>query len=70
METESGTLAVRKDFTVIDTRTYGTDVQVVSKKGNSAVVKVQSYVDGKEDTVVEVQMIYENGAWRLDSPTY
>ena len=33
-------------------------------------VKVQSYVDGKEDAVVEVQMIYENGAWRLDSPTY
>ena len=70
METEGGTLAVRKDFTVIDTRTYGTDVQVVSKKGNSAVVEVQSYVDGKEDAVVEVQMVYENGAWRLDSPTY
>ena len=70
METEGGTLAVRKDFDVIDTRTYGTDVQVISKKGNSAVVKVQSYVDGKEDAVVEVQMIYENGAWRLDSPTY
>lgn len=70
METEDGTLAVRKDFNIIDTRTYGADVQVVSKKGNSAVVKVQSYVDGKEDAMVEVQMIYENGAWRLDSPTY
>ncbi len=70
METEGGTLAVRKDFTVIDTRTYDADVQVVRKKGNSAVVKVQSYVDGKEDAVVEVQMIYEKGAWRLDSPTY
>ncbi len=33
-------------------------------------MKVQSYVDGKEDAVVEVQMIYEKGAWRLDSPTY
>lgn len=70
METEGGTLAVRKDFTVIDTRTYGTDMQIISKKGNSAVVRVQSYVNEKEDAVVEVQIIYENGAWRLDSPTY
>lgn len=70
METESGILAVRKELSVIEARTYSTDVQVISKKGNSAVVEVQSYVDGKEDTVVEVQIIWENGAWRLDSPTY
>ncbi len=70
METEGGTLAVRKDFTVIDTRTFGDDMKVISKSRNKAVVEVQSYVDGKADVSVEVQMIYESGAWRLDSPTY
>lgn len=70
MESEGGILAVRREFTAIDTRTYSEDIRIVSKSGNSAVVEAQSYVDGKEDVLVKVQMVYENGAWRLDSPTY
>ena len=75
METENGTLAVHKDLSVIDARTYSAEdgdmqVEVIRKKGNTAVVKVQSDVDGAEDVTVEIQMIYEEDGWRLDSPTY
>lgn len=75
METENGILAVHKDLSVIDARTYGTaekeqQVEVIQKKGNTAVVKAQSYLHGEADMSVEIQLIYEDGAWRLDSPTY
>ncbi len=75
METENGTLAVHKDLSVIDARTYSTEgespqVEVIRKKGDTAVVKAQSYVDGEADVSVEIQLIYEEGTWRLDSPTY
>lgn len=75
METENGTLAVHKDLSVIDARTYSIEgeppqIEVIEKKGNTAVVKAQSYVDGEADVTVEIQLIYEGGAWRLDSPTY
>ncbi len=75
METENGILAVHRELSAIDIRTYSTaktgqQVEVIQKKGNTAVVKAQSYLHGEEDVAVEIQLIYENGAWRLDSPTY
>lgn len=73
LETDAGTLAVHKELSVMDARTYDTEeenIEVLRKSGNSAVVEAQSYVDGEADVTVEVQMIYEDGAWRLDSPTY
>ncbi len=72
-ETESGILAVCKDLSVLDTRTYDTEennIKVQKKSGNTAVVEVQSYIEGEADVKVSVQMLYEDGAWRLDSPTY
>lgn len=73
LETDSGTLAVHKELSVMDARTYDTkvdNIEVQRKSGNTAIVEAQSYVNGEEDVTVEVQMIYEDGAWRLDSPTY
>ena len=70
METDNGILTVRRDIEGIPLRTYGTEIEVLENSGSAAVVRVQSYLDGKEDVAVEVQMIFENGAWRLDSPTY
>ena len=70
MEHFDGTLAVRREIEGYPVRTYDGPVTVVKNQGTTATVRVQSYVDGKADVEVDVQMVLEKDGWRLDSPTY
>ncbi len=52
-------------------RTYDFSTITVEKcVRKSAAVKIQSLVDGKIDEVLEIDLVFENGQWRLNTPTY
>lgn len=74
MEDESGTLVVRSDLS--DTgiqldRTFDTDTIKVKKlKSNTAVISVDSFLNGEKSDTLELTMVRQDGQWRLDTPTY
>ena len=70
MEHYDGTLAVRREIEGYPIRTYEGPITVVENRGTTATVRLQSYVDGKADVEVDVQLVLEKDGWRLDSPTY
>ena len=45
---------------------------VKPSSANSANVKVDSYLEGKEDEILSVTLrfVLEEDGWRLDTPTY
>ena len=52
-------------------RTYDFSTITVEKcVRDSATITVQSLVDGAEDEIIKLNLVFENDAWRLDSPTY
>lgn len=73
IEAASG-LTVRRDLKETGKklgRTYDlSDITVVKCVRSRAEISVQSYVDGEKDQVVVLSLLRENGAWRLNSPTY
>ncbi|MBQ8475192.1 MAG: hypothetical protein IJ499_05990 [Clostridia bacterium] len=52
-------------------RTYDLSTITVEKSArNAATVSVMSLVDGVEDEVIKINLIYESNGWRLNTPTY
>ena len=52
-------------------RTYDTDsIKVLKQKSGTAIISVQSYVNGEKSDEVTLNMIITEKGWRLDSPTY
>ena len=52
-------------------RTYDLSTITVEKcVRDSATITVQSLVDGETDEIIKLNLVFENDAWRLDSPTY
>ncbi len=70
----SDTLTVSNDAEengMVLNRTYDFSTIVVEKcVRNSATISVQSLVDGVADQIIELNLVYENGEWRLNTPTY
>ena len=74
LEDESGTLTVRIDLAdnPLPKRTYDfASCEVISKKDDKAMIKLDSYLDGvKEENKVTFTIVKEEDGWRLDTPTY
>ncbi len=52
-------------------RTYDFSTIVVEKcVRNIATIKIMSLVDGKEDKELTINLILEDGQWKLNTPTY
>lgn len=52
-------------------RTYDLSTLTVEKcQRNTATVSVTSLVDGVEDEVITITMVFEADGWRLNTPTY
>ncbi|MBQ7923298.1 MAG: hypothetical protein IJ325_12125 [Clostridia bacterium] len=52
-------------------RTYDvSDFTVIINREEFVTAEVQSYVNGKKDTLIEIKLVLTPNGWRLDSPTY
>lgn len=52
-------------------RTYDFSTIIVEKIArNKAIISIQSLVDGEEDKVLKINLVFENDQWRLNTPTY
>ena len=74
IEDFSKTLTVSNDAAengMILNRTYDFSTIVVEKVArDNAIISIQSLVDGKEDIVLKINLVFENEQWRLNTPTY
>lgn len=74
MEDFQGKLTVRIDAEEKGlklNRTYDFSTIAVEKcVRNTATVSIQSLVDGEKDQILEINLIFENDQWRLNTPTY